>query len=319
MEVESMDDNNNPNIDNETIDWFGICTDPEVDITKKCVFCKDSNRNPLEAPDSATNSYFTTDCRHRVCGFCAKTKQPGQVLCQLCGSRILRYVKDPPEYLALKALNEVRKEVYTQWNLSREDFVREADYNAFLEEREQLISAILVAKSSEKSIRSKLEQDIQTKRKAFVEEHRDAIHKNNARINEHRDQVEREIAAYKRMVEELRARVKREKLEEEEERLRKEQAQNDERLGTVRSNLAETIKTGQNAKSSLEDQKTYLYAKNDPLTSNGPPPTLISNKPKVASATTVEPELIFKAGGLEIGIVSRRTLSEMRAGWDLLM
>lgn len=295
------------------IDWFGIATDPENDLTKKCAFCKDSNRNPLEEPDSEANSYATTDCRHLICGVCQKLYVAGQVSCPLCGQRIQRYnKKDLPEYLSLKVLNEIRREIYKEWNLTSEDFKSNSEFNRFLEQREDIVRTMLYARSLSKEGRKPVEELIRTKRSEFMNAHREAITKNDAKLAEHRSKIKAAIDKEAAEVKKFLKRTEIERREEELKRIRKEQEKNDKKLGTV-THIVETKVVENNFE---EEARTYLFSANDPLSINSPPKLIKESTPAV---TDVPIDEVHLAGGLSLAAVRSRLLAEMASGWDLLV
>ena len=301
-------------MDDMDVDWFGISSDPAVDPAKKCAFCKDTKRNPLEDPDSESNSYATMDCRHRICGVCQKQYIPGQIKCPLCGSRVQAFRKEPPEYMALTVLNEVRKDVYKEWNLFPEDFPTIQEYEKYLEHREDVITELLYARTLDREARAAVEQKVAGIRAQFRSKYRDMINKNAARITEYRNQVQQSINAERKLVDELRKQIEREKIEEQMAKLRREEEKNDERLGTVRLKPTESNSKGR----ADEDVRTYMFNRNDPTANNGPPPTVVVPADKVVKPQ-VSDDVILRAGGLSEEVIQMRYRSEMKAGWDLFV
>jgi len=297
------------------LDWFGIAGDPESNPLRKCAFCADSKLNPFEDPEVARSEYRTTNCRHIVCGVCQVNNPAKQSTCRLCGTRITVYLNRPPEYSALEELNKIRKEVNEEWNLTPDDFPNDLKgYAAFLERREDLIFGLLYAQTLEGEAKGKLLNDIRLERESFRERYRDAITRNSARLGEQRSRTLGEIRKANEELRELQALIKREREIEEENRQRLEEQRNAAELGMVREFTTTTSINQQRHQD--QELKTYLFSRTDAATF-GEVPTLQKSQPD-RSKQKVDPVTVFRAGGLVDDVVHQRTLSEMRAGWNLL-
>lgn len=312
------------------MDWFGVRASSN-DPKNKCVFCQDKRINIFDESGDRYKQYKTTSCRHRVCTNCEADALSGRRVCPLCKSNIGQLKSKHPQYLALDLLSQIRKQVFDVYNLDLDrDFAGDlAQYNLFVEGREEMVCLLLQAEQSSGEERKQLSLRAEREKQAFVLAHKQAIDRNSSRIEDRRRVTMNEIKVMSEELKRNKDAMRREKELDEELRQQQLAKSNNAKLGFHVSSLTAGAGSGAPAAASTPaavDESRQIVPNIDILMAiQRPLPTLVKRAKLSGAAAAVPAVLVngallcsYKAGGKRDLDPRTRTLEEMRAGWALL-
>ena len=279
-----------------------------------CVRCHDEKVDPLEPPGSRRNRHLLAiPCKCVLCGECASFVMGSGTGAGVCPvHRAVRVARVATrDELRLEAWCRAREDVCKEWNLARDDFESAAEYDAFLEQREALVSALVDAASAfGKEAAKKTPEWVTAVREKFRKEHEQRIVRRAARLLEERSRIVQRIKEEEKERKERLERFLREDMEERRREEERKRAENDARLGGGRK--AKRSAAGADAPATEPQQGggSLIYVPFNPFQ----PRPLPQQPPRIPVEERTKAAL---AGGARAELVRERSAWECARGWAL--